>query len=280
MDNIIREKRLISLNSNNASRYMNGSYLSDVAFDFNSILSNESAILYVEAGLQSAEIPVTFYNIDITNNQFNYTIDDVIWTVVISSGSYNYNNFVSAISTQFLLNGHVFSFVLNRATNILTMCLTSGGIAWTSILTSSMYYIIGIPNAQMTYDVVANSFTYPQMFNLLGQKKLKIYSSNLAIDSFDSVGNQTNNLICTLSVNQPSFGMILYNNFDSVYGHMKTSYLSTVDIQIRDELGNAINFNNINWTMTIVLILYKKVSSIISDLTINPDDTLPGIRDK
>lgn len=271
MDNIIREKRLISLNSNNASRYFNGSYLSDVAFDFKSILSNESAILYVEAGLQSAEIPVTFYNIDITNNQFNYTIDAVDYSINVVLGSYNYNTFVIAMATGFLLNGHVFSFVLNRATGILTMSLTSGGVAWTDILSSSIYYIIGC-GISTAYVVTANTFTFPKLFNLMGQKKLKIYSNNISIDSFDSVGTQTNNLICTLSVNQPPFGMILYNNVDSVYGHMKTSYLSTVDIQIKDELGNPINFNGINWTMTIVLILYKKVSSIIGALTTNSAD--------
>ena len=267
MDNIIREKRLISLNSNNATKYLNGTYLSDVVFDFKSILSNEPSILYIEAGLQSAEIPITFYNIDITNNQLNYTIDTIAYSAIITPGSYNYNTFVSTLISSLLVNGHTFSFVLNRATNILTMSLTAGGVNWTSILSSSMYYIIGLPSSQTTYVVGSNIFTFPQMFNLLGQKKLKIYSSNLAIDSFDSVGNQTNNLICTLSINQPSFGMLLYNNFDSVYGHMKTSYLSTIDIQIRDELGNQINFNNINWTMTIVLILYKKASSLIGDLS-------------
>jgi hypothetical protein len=53
--------------------------------------------------------------------------------------------------------------------------------------------------------------------------------------------------------------MIIYNNIDSTYGHLKTSYLSTIDIQIRDELNNFINFNNINWTMTIVLIVFKEL---------------------
>jgi hypothetical protein len=66
-------------------------------------------------------------------------------------------------------------------------------------------------------------------------------------------------LIETLSVNVAGFGLILYNNIDSTYGHLKTSYLSTIDIQIRDELGNLINFNGVNWTMTIVLIIYKRI---------------------
>jgi hypothetical protein len=136
------------------------------------------------------------------------------------------------------------------------MTLTTAA-TWNNILPSSIYYILGFNNT--TTNIVANTITFPNLFNLLGQKKLKIYSNNLAIDSVDSVGNATNNLIETLSVNQPGFGMIIYNNVDSTYGHLRTSYLSTVDIQIKDELGNYINFNNINWTMTVVLIIYNEL---------------------
>ena len=88
----------------------------------------------------------------------------------------------------------------------------------------------------------------------------------MAIDSYDSVGNASNNLIETLSVNVPPFGLILYNNIDSTYGHLRTQYLSTIDIQIRDEFNNLVNFNAIDWTMTIVLIVYKKLDTRIDIL--------------
>ena len=256
MSTIIREKRLISLNSNNATQYFNGSYLSNVSFDFFSILSSSDDILYIEGGVQSAQIPCSFYNIDITNNVFSYTVGGIAYNIQVPPGNYNYSTLVTQMQTLFTINGHTFTFVLNRNSNILTMTLTTAA-TWNNILPSSIYYILGFNNT--TTNIVANTITFPNLFNLLGQKKLKIYSNNLAIDSVDSVGNATNNLIETLSVNQPGFGMIIYNNVDSTYGHLRTSYLSTVDIQIKDELGNYINFNNINWTMTVVLIIYKEL---------------------
>ena len=254
---IIREKRLISLNSNNATTYNNGSYLSDISFDFFSILSTSDDILYIEGGIQSAQIPCSFYNIDVTNNVFSYTVGGIAYNIQVSPGNYNYNSLTSQMTTLFLINGHTFTFALNRNSNILTMTLTSPG-TWNNILPSSIYYILGF-NRNVTTTITANTITFPNLFDLLGQKKLKIFSTNLAIDSIDSVGNATNNLIETLSVNQPGFGMLIYNNFDSTYGHLRTSYLSTIDIQIKDELGNNINFNNVNWTMTIVLIVYKEL---------------------
>lgn len=257
MATIIREKRLISLNSANATQYLNGDYNSNLTFDFSSILSPENSIEYIEGGVQSAQIPASFYNIDVNNNVFNYAVTSVNYSITVTPGSYNYNTLISEMATQFAITGHIFTYALNRATNVLSMVYTSAG-TWTSIRPSSIYYILGL-DANTTYTIAGNSFTYPELFNVINPKKLKIFSTNLAIDSYDSVGSSTNNLIETISVNAPPFGLILYNNIDSTYGHLRTSYLSTIDIQIKDENGNFINFNNIDWTMTIVLIVYKRL---------------------
>jgi hypothetical protein len=256
---IIREKRLISLNSANATQYLNGTYNSNLVFDFASILVPDKAIIYVEGGIQSAQIPASFYNISITNNVFNYTVTAINYSITVTPGSYNYNTLIIELAIQFAVNGHTFTYALNRNTNVMTMTYTSIG-TWTAILPSSIYYILGFLS-NTTYIITANEITYPGLFNVINPKKLKIFSSNLAIDSYDSVGNATNNLIETLSVNTGSFGLILYNNVDSTYGHLRTSYLSAIDIQIKDELGNFINFNDIDWTMTIVLVVYRRLET-------------------
>jgi len=260
---IIREKRLISLNSANATTYLNGSFNSNLVFDFSSILTPDPSVVYIEGGVQSAQIPASMYNIDISNNIFNYRINGVAYNIIIQPGNYNYTTLVNQMATSFLVNAHTFTFALNRATNILTMTYTSVG-TWQLILPSSIYNLGLLPNTQ--YTITGNSFTFPRLFNVINPKKLKIFSTNLAIDSYDSVGNSTTNLIETLSVNVAPFGLILYNNIDSTYGHLRTSYLSTVDIQIRDEFNNLVNFNEIDWTMTIVLIVYKKIDTRVEVL--------------
>jgi hypothetical protein len=258
-ETVLREKRLISLNSSSATRYNNGTFKSDVVFDFGSILSPDSSIIYIECGVQSAEIVASFYNINSSNNTFNYTITAVNYSINVTPGSYNYNTLVSELVVRFATNGHSFTYALNRNTNVFTMTYTGVG-TWQTVRPSSIYYIFGFL-ANTTYTVVGNTLTYPGLFNVINPKKLKIFSQNMAIDSFDSVGLVTNNLIETLSVNAPPFGLILYNNVDSTYGHLRTSYLSTIDIQIRNELGDFIDFNNIDWTITIVLIVYKKLET-------------------
>lgn len=266
---MIREKRLISLNSANATRYLNGSFNSDLVFDFPSILSPDDSVIYVEGGVQSAQIPASFYNVDVDNNVFNYRISSINYSISVTPGSYNYTTLVTQMTSQLLSNGHAFTFSINRATNILTMVYTGAG-TWNQIQPSSIYYILGLA-FNTTYTIVGNYSTFPELFNIINPKKLKIFSSNLAIDSYDSVGSSTNNLIETLSVNAAPFGLILYNNIDSTYGHLKTNYLSTIDIQIKNEFGSFVNFNNIDWTMTIVLILYKRADVMSKEMTLVSD---------
>jgi len=262
-DSIIREKRIISLNSNNATTYGNGSYLSDLTYDFANILSPDNSIVYVECGLGSAEIPVTFYSVNETNNIFNYRVNSTNFSINVPFGNYNYNSLVTQMTTLFTANGHTFTFALNRNSNILTMTLTTG--TWNQINASSIYYILGFdPNT--TYNIVGNTITFPRLFNLLGIKKIKLYSTFLATDSYDSVNKTTSNLLATISVYQPGFSMVTYQNLDGLYGHLRTRYLSTIDIQLKDELGDFINFNGINFTLTINLIIYRRIDTLLNEL--------------
>jgi len=262
---LIREKRIISLNSNNATRYNNGNFLSDIVFDFVNILKPDDSIVYTECGVGSAEIPASFYNIDVTNNIFNYRLNATNFSITIPPGNYNYSTLVSQMTTLFTANGHTFTFSLNKNSNVLTMTCTTG--TWNNISDSSIYFVLGF-EINTTYNIIGNTITFPYLFNLLGQKKLKIYSSNISVDSYDSVNASTNNLLCTISVNQPGFNLIVYSNLDSVYGHMRNKYLSTIDIQIRDELGNLMNFNGIDWTLTINLIIYRRIDVFMNELAI------------
>lgn len=265
MSTIIREKRLISLNSANATQSLNGSFNSNLVFDFANILSPDKNILYVEAGVQNAQIPVSMYTVDVQNNVFNYRISGINFNIQVSPGNYTFNTLTTVMTTLFAINSHTFTYALNRNTNVMTLTYTSAG-TWQEIQPSSIYYILGF-EPDTTYTIVSNTITFPGLFNVINPKKLKIFSTYLAIESYDSVGSSTTNLIETISVNASSFGLILYENLDSSYGHLRASYLSTIDIQIRDELNNFINFNGVDWTMTIVLIVYKKLETPTVELT-------------
>jgi hypothetical protein len=268
---LIREKRIINLNAANATQFINGDYLSNVVFDFPNILSPSDNVDYTEIGIGSAEIVASFYNIDSFNNVFNYRVSSVNFSIIVPSGSYNYNTLITQLITSFAVNGHTFSFTLNRNSNILTMTLTSAG-TWNQINSSSIYYILGF-DANTTYNIVANTITFPNLFNLIGIKNLKVSSSKISLDSFDSKNTATTNLLATISVNVPNFNLIIYSNLDSLYSHCRSKYISTIDIQIKDDNDNFVNFNRVAWNITINLILYRQINKIIETLKL-PNNTI------
>jgi hypothetical protein len=71
----------------------------------------------------------------------------------------------------------------------------------------------------------------------------------------DRVNLATTQLIETIPVDQAPYGVIMYSNSNNEYGNLQTQNISTINIQILSELGDFVNFNNTNWTITLVLLI-------------------------
>ena len=98
------------------------------------------------------------------------------------------------------------------------------------------------------------TMTFPYPLNLLGVKKISVKSASLNIVAFSSVNNNFSDTICTIPADQPAFGMISYTNQNELNSNiLKQSVLDRIDIQLVDENQNYLDFNNLDWTITISL---------------------------
>jgi hypothetical protein len=61
------EQRIVILDSNNAVKN-NGDFNSDVVFNFKGILTDEPDVKEIQVSIQNAQIPMSFYNVNIYNN--------------------------------------------------------------------------------------------------------------------------------------------------------------------------------------------------------------------
>lgn len=66
-----------------------------------------------------------------------------------------------------------------------------------------------------------------------------------------------NNIICNISVNANPFEYIFYDKQNEFFIDIKEYFLSRIHIQICDNLGNLIDFNNQDWSMTLEFCLVK-----------------------
>ena len=97
----ILDKRIINLASQHGDR-LNGSYNSNVSFYFHNLLKAEKSIAYVEVGVVSAEIPVSFYTINEYNKYFYFEYklvggSTLVGTPILNQGNYSATTFITEI---------------------------------------------------------------------------------------------------------------------------------------------------------------------------------------
>lgn len=277
MDNsTIIESKIIVLNSKDGDK-LNGEYLSRIKFNFKDILKKEDDIYYVGATLLTAEIPCSFYNINVNNQTLKYTVNSTTYTITIPEGNYNATNFISQFIYLYNSGGHgnTISMSFNKITGKLTTTRTGGTYSTTYLASgSSMFEVLGLlENTDYTFSTsLENSY----MMNLLGVKKLKVFLNNLSLENYDSKGHTSGSLLHTVSVDKPAYSMINYQNQNSALSRVKNKVINEIEIEIRDENNKLIDFNNIYWDMTILLNIYRKYTPPTNEslnlnvLAINP----------
>lgn len=282
--NYIIENKLITLNSNEGVK-LNGEYLSQINFNFIDILKDEEDILYKELGLLSAEIPVSFYNINVNNQVLYYTINNIQYNLTIPEGNYNATNFITEFQTQFNNGGHTHTIVLTFSKITGKLTFTKSGIydVIFNSINSTLYEVLGFLKDE-NY-TISSTYTAPHLLNLLGVKKIKI-KTNLSLHNYDSNGHTSGNLLHTLSVNKPSYSLIDYQNNHLGLNRIFNKIINEIHIEMRDENNNLIDFNNTYWTLTLILNIYRKFNPPlqtninIDDIAINKDVNINDLIDE
>ena len=154
------------------------------------------------------------------------------------------------------LSIHNLVFSINSSNGKITFSTTAPNQDIGVLASSSSAEILGIgpDNIAVTGTPTGASIIFPFPLNLLGVKKISVKSSSLSIIAFSSVTNGYSDTICTVPADQPAFGMISYNNQNDLNKNLlKQSVIDRVDIQLLDENQNYLDFNNLDWSITICL---------------------------
>ena len=261
MTEITIENRLLLLNSRDARIYNNGTYKSDVVFFLRGLLKQEKNLVNFKYQFINATVPVSFYNINETNNFLFYKYNGIDYSITVPQGNYNFNTLADTMTGLFLGNGAVMSISINRQNGILTF---TGVFAFTFYSTSTILRVLGFLTTADSISIGV-ILTAPFPLNLLSPLKLKIKSTAITASNLDTSTNGFSNIISTFPVDQPSFGLIIHENKNIVKYIVRNDIVDDVDIQITDENDNLINFNNIDWCITLMLEITKELTPVSKD---------------
>jgi hypothetical protein len=113
----ITDNKIISLNSASAT-LNNGTMKSNVFFNFTGLLTDEKVVRQSYVSIVNAQIPVSYYVINATNNLLNFTYNSVPYNYVIPEGNYNATTLISTITA--LITSTPIAITINKLTGVLT----------------------------------------------------------------------------------------------------------------------------------------------------------------
>jgi hypothetical protein len=250
---VYQDNRLITLNSKDGEK-LNSTYLSNIKFNFSGLLQDDIYLIRTYITVLNAQIPVSFYIIDDTNNILTYTQASITKTITVPIGNYNGNQMVSILNSSFTTNGSGITTSLNPNTGILNFLITDGISYSFRQSSSTIKSILGFTSNITSTTLI----TMPYQLNLLGIKKIFINSNNLKNSAFTSKSLSSVQTIATIPVDQPPYSMINYVSVSDLEKNILFNRsLDVLDIQLVDEDNEYINFQNINWSITLCLTIEK-----------------------
>jgi hypothetical protein len=255
--NLITETKQYFLTPNGASvTKNNGNYNSDITYYIPNFITNENNILYYSVKISHAEIPYSFYIIDETNNQL--VINNT--TMYINIGNYNAYTLMEEIN-KLLDDAFNFNIVLSFNENTGKYTLSSNNYFTISNQTT-IYDIIGLDNnfynSVFDFGTTTYILEFPYLVNTSGSKNIYI-ESNLITNNLSLLNNNCT-ILKSIPVDVPPYGIIMYNNAENIETVIKNRQLDNLIIKLKDDTNKMINFNNVNWSITLELKLTKQLT--------------------
>lgn len=245
------EEHIIQLSSKNADLKNNGSYLSDVVFSFQGLLKRNERIKSKSISVLHAQFPLTTYAVNYSNNVIKYSVGGgSVYTSVITRGNYNAQTLLSALSTAFSANGVSITMAFSQITGLVTFSHLSQDFTFYEV-DNSILPVIGLDNTTITS--IANTLVCPYPLNTLGALNFQIQSHQLITKNYNSRAGGQSTLLSTIPITCVTWGLVAYDNTTGVRNILYNDVINSIDIQIYDNTGYLVNFNNADWEITLVL---------------------------
>tara|TARA_A100001201_G_scaffold103604_1_gene88881 strand:+ start:6389 stop:7357 length:969 start_codon:yes stop_codon:yes gene_type:complete len=221
----------------------------------------------------SGEIPYSFYNVsaDVKNNEIYYDVDQLF---TFPSKNYDVNELVTTINND---PSFPFDATYNKFTMKLTLTNTSGTTQTIRWGLSSAAKICGFaPDVDNNSIVAAGaSVTSNNVVDLATVHSLFIKSSASSNMVF-STRSGFSTTIQKVSVDVNSGNIIYLNQNDSRQHTLLHNNIDALDLKITDQNDNLINFNGINYELSMGFMVYPLNNSRVQQRQIVPRGITTG----
>lgn len=211
-----------------------------------------------------AEIPYSFYNIsdEIGNNKL--TINNI--EVVIAEQNYSSFSIVDAFNQKFQSDNNLSAITIAFDDNTNRFKLSSGTPF--TVNSTTMVKELGMDNLPQT----GSTYVSNKVCNLAGTSSIYIRSDNMSVQNINSFG-KTNGVLSKVLVDSSPGNFIFYQPSTPQY-FILGNVLSYINIQLKNDDDKFIDFNGLDWSLTLSIEYYRK-----RDDTINYKYFLDSVND-
>ena len=221
---------------------MNGDFCSQVQVSLPDLTFHLDNIQNAYFSVVHCEVPNSFYIVNYTNNQV--VIDGITYT--LTRGNYNVNTF----STMFSTILPQFSLTYNSATTKLTITeiFLNNFTINASSKSSTVNSIMGLG----TTDLVSSSatITSPNVINFIPLQRINFRSNYFNFGCY-STSDNSSDIFLPLQNNAGQNSIINYVNQTQDKFLIQDRSITTFIINVTNDVGQLINFNGVDWLMTI-----------------------------
>ena len=266
---IIIESKLIVLNSADATK-LNGGMNSNVIFEFNDVMLKSNDIVYTTLAVLDAEIPASYYNVNSINNTTSITRNSVNYNIVVSPGNYNVLQFITEFKSRYTIaTSGTLAMSFDAITGKLSIQDTAFDLTINDNLSSSYILLGAVKGTSPTFSKTATPMnSFDSLANFLGITRIKLLSDTLVSRNIDSNNMTTTTVIDTLGASAGDFGLTVYNSLGRET-LLLAKRIQEIDIQIKDQFNNFIDFNFTNWNISLILNIHRQSGNNTGDGIIN-----------
>lgn len=223
---------------------------SDCDFFLETIIDAPRFDMQMLVSVIDAEIPYSFYNITTKNNTL------VINNIEISINPQNYSafNIVDAFNEKFTIEGLDIVMSFNDNNNKFSLLSATSF----SIDSTTMIKELGMDDLPQT----TNTYISNKVCNLAGTSSIYIRSDNMNIQNINSFG-KTNGVLSKVLVNTSPGNFIFFEPSTPQYFILGNS-LNFINIQLLNDDNEFIDFNGLDWSLTLSIEYFRKKDDIIN----------------
>ena len=229
--------------------------------EFNSAMTvNLKAGLNLHSGekfrlkLDTCEIPHTFYNV--SKNVFNDQIFlDGSFVNLIPEGNYSVYDMIDYLTG---ISSFPYSCTYDEISSKITLTNTD---STTHVInfTDGLAKLLGFNFEDRTINADATLTSF-NTINFQSIHSLFVHSSLSSSNVISTVNNSYENIIGKIPVNRTAYQILSYDpsysNFDIL---LDNKNISTFDISIKDQNSNLVQFNGVNFEISLLLEIYRPV---------------------